>query len=157
MQYKKLGLWAAAIALSGFSLDIVAFPKTAWAESADNYVGVGARGGFNDDLAAVVSAKIKVIDFGDFSLSGRPAILIGDETEYRVALTGEGEVSPDFSLFAGGGLAINTDGSDNINPLVTAGLDFELTEQIVVLVGGNYIFKDGDTDTELIMTVNYAL
>ncbi len=156
MQY-KLGLWAAAIALSGFSLNTAAFPKTALAEPADNYVGVGARGGFNDDLTAVVGAKIKVADFGEISLSGRPAILIGDETEYRIALTGEGEVSPDFSLFAGGGLAINTDGSDNINPLVTAGLDFEVAEQVVIQVGGNYIFKDGDTDAELIATVNYAL
>ena len=153
----KVGLWAAAIALSGFSLGIVASPQAAWAEPADNYVGVGARGGFNDDLAAVVGAKIKVTDFGEFSLSGRPAILIGDEIEYRVALTGEGEVSPDFLIFAGGGLAINTDGSDDIDPLITAGLDYEVTERAIVQVGGNFIFKDGDTDAELITTVNYAL
>jgi len=151
----KVSLCAAVLALSGFSLGMAAAPE-AWADPVDNYVGVGVRGGLNDDVAAVLGAKVKIADFGELSLSGRPAIFIGNETEFRVALTGEGEVSPDFSPFFGGGLAINTDGSDDIDPLVAAGLDFRMTEQVVIQAGGNFIFKDGDTDAELTATVNYV-
>lgn len=154
MQY-QMGLCAVAIALSGFSLGLATAPK-AWADPVDNYAGLGVRGGFNDDVAVVLGAKVKIADFGELSLSGRPAILIGNKTEFRVALTGEGEVSPDLSPYFGGGLAVNTKGSDDIAPLVTAGLDFRMTEQVVVQVGGNFIFADGDTDTELTATVNYA-
>ncbi|WP_158535088.1 hypothetical protein [Acaryochloris thomasi] len=36
----------------------------ALANSADYYVGAGARAGFNDDTAAVINAKLKIADFG---------------------------------------------------------------------------------------------
>lgn len=131
-------------------------PPVALADPADYYVGVGVRAGFNDDTAAVISAKATVADFGDFGLSGRSALLFGNETEFRLALTGEGEIAPNWSPFLGGGVAINTDGSGDVDPLITTGLDFQATEQIVIQVGGNLIFKSNDTDAEAIATVNYA-
>jgi hypothetical protein len=125
------------------------------AKPADNYLGVGVRGGLNDDTVGVINAKFKITDLGGVSLSGRPAIFLGDYTELRLALTGEKEIIPGWSPFFGGGLATNTDRSGEVNFMLTAGLDFQVNERFVLQVGGNYIFQSNDTDTELAVTLNY--
>lgn len=146
------GITSAAI----FGLALGLYEPSALADPADYFLGAGARAGFNDETAAVINAKVKVADFGEISLSGRPAIFLGSETEFRLALTGEGEIAPNCSPFVGGGLAVNTDGSGNVDPMLSAGVDFQLAKQVVMQVGGNFIFEANDTDTELIATVNYA-
>lgn len=128
----------------------------ALADPPDYSVGVGIRAGLNDDTAAVINAKVTVADFGEISLSGRPAIFLGNETEFRLSLTGEGEIAPNLSPFFGGGVAINTDGSGDVNPLLTTGFDFQIAEHVAIQVGGNLIFKSSDTDAEAITTVNYT-
>jgi hypothetical protein len=128
----------------------------ALADPADSYIGVGLRGGFNDETAAVIHAKLKVADFGEISLSSRPAVFLGNESEFRWALTGEGEIAPHLSPFLGGGLAINTDSSGAVDPMVSAGLDIQVAEHLVIEVGGNLIFEANDTDTELTTSVNYT-
>jgi hypothetical protein len=125
------------------------------AKPADNYVGVGVRGGFGDDTDAIVNAKFKITDFGGVSLSGRPAVFLGDYTEFRLSLTGEREIAPGWAPFLGGGLATNTDKSGEVNPMLTAGLDVQVSDRFVLQVGGNLIFQSNDTDKELTATVNY--
>ncbi len=127
----------------------------ALAKPADNYIGVGIRGGLGDDTDAIINAKFKITDFGGVSLSGRPAIFLGDYTEFRFFLTGEREIAPGWSPFLGGGVATNTDRSGEINPTLTAGLDIQVSERFVLQVGGNIIFQSNDTDKELTATVNY--
>jgi hypothetical protein len=126
------------------------------AKPADNYLGVGVRGGLKDDTVGVINAKFKIIDLGGVSFSGRPAVFLGDYTELRLALTGEKEIMPGWSPFVGGGLATNTDRSGETNFMLTAGLDFKINERLVLQGTGNYIFQSNDTDAELAVTLNYS-
>jgi hypothetical protein len=56
----------------------------------------------------------------------------------------------------GGGIAINTDGNGDTDPLLTTGLDVKVIKKVVIQVGSNFIFKSNDTDAEVTATVNYA-
>lgn len=142
------------IALCSFTLGI-AVPE-ALAKPADNYLGIGVRGGLNDDTDVVINAKFKITDLGGVSLSGRPAILFGNYTELRLALTGEGEIAPGWTPFFGVGVANNTDRSGRTNPMLAGGMDFQISERFVLQVGGNLIFQSNDTDKEFTATVNYS-
>jgi hypothetical protein len=127
------------------------------AAPAANYIGGGVRTGFQDDTLFIINGKFKATDLGNnLSLSGRPTVMFGDEVELRLAVTGEGEVARNLSPFFGGGVSINTDGSGKAFPLLNAGVDYRLADQLVIQVGGNLLFKSGDTDTELTASLGYA-
>ena len=125
------------------------------AKPVDNYIGVGARAPLVDDFAVIINAKIKIADFGGVGLSGRPAIFLGKYTELRFALTGEKEISPGWTPFFGGGVATNTDGTGETNPMLSGGVDVQLGERFVLNIGGNFIFQSDDRERELTATVNY--
>lgn len=149
----RVGIFGIVTTIFGLTLGFSA--PAALADPPDNYVGGGVRAEFNDDTAAVIHAKVKVLDLGKFSLSGRPALIIGNSAELRLAATAEGDIAPRLSPYGGGGIAINKDGSGDVDPLLTAGLDIKVIKQLVVQVGGNLIFTNG-TDAEVMATVNYA-
>jgi hypothetical protein len=147
----RTGLWAAVVTIVSLS------STAAIAAPAANYIGGGVRTGFQDDTVFILNGKFKATDLGpNLSLSGRPTVMFGDEVELRLAVTGEGEVARNLSPFFGGGVSINTDGSGKAFPLLNAGLDYRLADQLVIQVGGNLLFKSGDTDTELTMSLDYA-
>lgn len=147
--HRFLGLVVAIGSLS-MTPDAIAAP-------AANYIGGGVRTGFQDDTLFILNGKFKATDLGPgLSLSGRPTVMFGDEVELRLAVTGEGEVAKNLSPFFGGGLSINTDGGGKVYPLLNAGLDYRLADQLVLQVGGNLLFKSGDTDTELTASLDYA-
>jgi hypothetical protein len=153
MQY-RVGSYGVIVTLLGLTVGLGS--PAAQADPADHYVGAGLRAGLNDDTAAVVNAKVKVLDLGDISLSGRPALVIGNAAELRLAVTGEGDIVPRVSPYLGGGIAINTDGNGDTDPLLTTGLDVKVIKKVVIQVGSNFIFKSNDTDAEVTATVNYA-
>lgn len=128
----------------------------ALAEPPDYYVGAGIRAGLNDSVAAVIDSKALISDFGELSLSARPSLLVGDNLELRLPISIEGEVYEGIYPFAGGGVAYNQDGNSGFDPMITGGVDVEITRQIYFGATGNAIFRSGDTDFELIGTINYA-
>lgn len=144
-------LWA----LLGFSLVLVP-AGAALADPPAYYVGAGVRGGFNDDFAGVISSKAEFLELGEMSLSARPAIIIGDDFELRLPLSVEGEVYDGIYPYAGAGIAYNQDGNSDIDPMITGGVDFAVAERLYVGATANAIFRTGDTDFELIGTLNYA-
>lgn len=125
------------------------------AKPTDSYIGVGARVPLRDDAAVIINAKFKITDVGEVSFAARPAILLGEYTELRFALTGEKEIAPGWTPFLGFGVATNTDGNGETNPMLAGGLDFQISEKVVLQVGGNWIFQSNDTDREVNVTVNY--
>ena len=125
------------------------------AKPIDSYIGVGARAPLQDDPALIINAKLKIADLGGVGWSGRPAIFLGKYTESRFALTGEKEVSPGWTPFFGIGVATNADGSGEVNPMLSGGLDVQIGERFVLNVGGNFIFQSDDRERELTATVNY--
>ncbi|HEY9877410.1 MAG TPA: hypothetical protein V6D29_03085 [Leptolyngbyaceae cyanobacterium] len=128
----------------------------ALADPPDYYVGAGVRAGLNDSTAAVLNSKAEVADFGDLSLSVRPELMVGSEFEMRLPITVEGQLDQGIYPYAGAGIAYS-DGS-TINPMVTIGTDLGITNNLVLDVELNVIFKTAasDTDTELVGALNYA-
>ena len=131
----------------------------AWADSPNHYVGVGIRTGFNDSTSAVIDSKLKLTDLSatnEVSASIRPALLIGNDTEFRLPLSFETEVGQGVSPFIGGGIAYNVDGQSAVDPMATLGIDINLSRDIILNLEGNFIFQASDTDTELMASINYA-
>jgi hypothetical protein len=148
----RSGLCGAIVAIV-----VLSIAPGAIAAPAANYIGGGVRTGLQDDTVFIINGKFKATDLGpNLSLSGRPTVMFSDGVELRLAVTGEGEVVRNLSPFLGGGVSINTDGSGKVYPLLNAGLDYRLADQLVIQVGGNLLFKSGDTDTELTMSLDYA-
>lgn len=125
------------------------------AKPTDSYIGVGARAPLQDENAVILNAKFKLIDFGNVSVAGRPAIFLGRFTELRFALTGETEIAPGWTPFLGVGVATNTDGSGEVNSMFAGGLDLQISEKVVLQIGGNWIFQSDDSDREITATINY--
>jgi hypothetical protein len=137
------------------SLNFGIYVPEVFAKPIDNYIGVGARAPLQDDLSLILNAKLKIADLGGVSFSGRPAIFLGNSTESRFSLTGEKEISPGWTPFFGGGVATNTDQSGETNLMLSTGVDIQVSEKLVLNIGGNWIFQSDDNDREINVTVNY--
>ena len=147
---------------------VLATAGAASAQIPDYYVGAGVRAFFNDDTTFIIDSKVKVLEFGgssrgrtptsfgsQYTASVRPALYLGNETEYRLPITFETELGDSFYPFLGGGIAYNVDGFEDIDPMITAGLDFRVSQQVILNVEGNFIFQNNDTDAELTASINY--
>lgn len=153
MQYSAFGLALTTAAVLGCLLP-------AKAQSIpDYYGGIGVRAFLNDPTSFVVDSKLKIADIGDFSLSTRPAVMVGgDIVEGRLPVTVETAVTSSIYPYAGFGLAYNTGGAEKIEPMVTGGLDIRVAERLYLDSNLNVIFKSGaGTDTELLFTLNYKI
>mgnify|MGYP005849765447 CR=1 FL=1 len=139
-----LGLGAAAIA---------SLPVSAQAQSTDyNYVGLGVGVGEigDSDVGLAVTSKFSVGN----NLSVRPGVVSdlnfsGDgATQFTVpltydfnAITRDGKLLP----YAGGGVAVTTEGNGDVGPLLTAGLDYRLNDRVTLNGGVNLSFYDNTT------------
>ncbi len=124
------------------------------------YVGVGFRGGKGDAIAAVLDSKIKLMDLGERTLSTRPSLLTGGyDTEWRLPFTIDGHQNDrGVSWFGGGGLAYNMDNLDEVDGMLTGGLDYALNRRLILNLTINFIWQSAisDDDTEFMATVNYG-
>jgi hypothetical protein len=124
------------------------------------YIGAGVRGGKADATAFVIDSKIKLTGVADLTLSTRPALLMGGyDTEWRLPVTVEGHQNArGVSWFGGGGLAYNMDDLDEIDAMVTGGLDYAVNRRLIVNLTLNYIWQSAisDDDTEFMATLNYG-
>ena len=124
------------------------------------YVGVGFRGGKGDATAAVLDSKIKLVNLGERTLSIRPSLMTGGyDTEWRLPLTVDGQMNEHgFALFGGGGLAYNMDNLDEIDAMLTGGMDYAVNRRLIVNLTINFIWQSdiSDDDTEFMATLNYG-
>jgi hypothetical protein len=124
------------------------------------YVGVGFRGGKGDATAAVLDSKFKLTDLGNLTLSTRPALMTGGyDTEWRLPVTVEGHQNANgVSWFGGGGLAYNMDDLDEIDGMLSGGLDYAVNRRLILNLTINYIWQNAisDDDTEFMATLNYG-
>lgn len=148
---RSLAFLAAPVMLSFVAPAAVAGPLEGYG------VGAGFRTGFNDDTSFAVGAKVPVTQFkiqgNGLGIAVRPDVIFGNEIEARAAVTLEASVSQ-INPYGGAGIAYNTDNTGDVSPMLSAGLEWDFQRNTAVRLHGNYIFQDGDTDTEfLIMTV----
>ncbi len=139
----------AAIALGLTAASLAAMPMAANAQDAStdyNYVGAGV--GISDDIGLSINSKVTVAD----NISVRPGVISdldfnGDdgETVFLLpvtydfnAVTDNGRLLP----YLGGGLAVSTEGSTSVGPMLTGGVDYRITDRIVANGGVNVSFYD---------------
>jgi hypothetical protein len=124
------------------------------------YVGAGIRGGKGDATAAVIDSKFKLTNLGDRTLSTRPALLMGGyDTEWRLPFTIDGQQNArGVSWFGGGGLAYNMDDLDEVDGMLTGGLDMSVNRRLIVSLTINFIWQSSisDDDTEFYASLNYG-
>lgn len=152
--------------IGGAWVSILSTPAIALAESLPSaeapayYVGVGVRGGKGDAVAAVIDSKIKLTDVGERTVSTRPALLMGGyDTEWRLPFTIDGRLNArGISWFGGGGLAYNMDDLDEIDGMLTGGMDMALKHRLIVSLTINFIWQSAisDDDTEFYASLNYG-
>jgi hypothetical protein len=82
--------------------------------------------------------------FGNRDLQGRD----NNEGEFQMPLTLDLFRKAPVSPYFGGGVASNTDSTGATNPMLTGGLDINITRNLVLGLNVNYIFQNdiGDTD-----------
>ena len=126
----------------------------------DYYAGVGARGLKGDAVAAVMGSKIKLMNFGERTISTRPALLLGGyDTEWRLPFTVEGKTnSHGFGWFGGVGLAYNMDDLGKTDAMLTGGIDVPFKKRLILSVTIDYMWQDAisDVDGELLVSINYG-
>jgi hypothetical protein len=124
------------------------------------YLGAGFRGGKGDATAAVIDSRFKLTDLGNLALSTRPALLMGGyDTEWRLPVTIDGHKNEHgIAFFGGGGLAYNMDDLDEIDAMLTGGLDMALNRRLIVNLTINFIWQSAisDDDTEFMASLNYG-
>ncbi|MEO1390697.1 MAG: hypothetical protein AAFV85_25475 [Cyanobacteria bacterium J06634_6] len=106
--------------------------RTTGARGGSNYIGIGADFGYADDFSFATISKFELTD----KLAIRPSLLFGDDFSVLVPVTydftafnsnvGGFPLSP----YAGVGASYTSgDGDDDINLLLSAGLDIPLSQQ----------------------------
>lgn len=142
--------------LSAAVMGAVAAPAQAQ-QVPDYYVGAGVRAGFNDSTSFVIDSKAKITELGDrTTLSVRPSLVFDNSTELRLPISVDYALDQALYPYAGAGVAYNADGRSAIDPMITAGLDWGITRNVVIDFNASMLFKPGDSDAEITATVNYA-
>lgn len=126
-------------------------------------IGGGVRWGqaagvdTGEPTSGVVTGRIAYKLGRDFSLSLRPSYIFGNrdlkgrdnsEGEFQMPLTIDIFRKALVSPYLGGGIATNTDSTGATNPMLTGGVDINITRNIVLGLNVNYIYQNdiGDTD-----------
>lgn len=140
---------------AGFAMAaIAATAGTASAQSANdyNYVGIGGS-----DEGFVINGKATLTR----NLSLRPAVLTDfSDVTFLIPVTYDfapiTEAGGDGLLpFAGAGVRIDTEGSDNFSLLLNGGVDYRINERWVANGSVNLSFI-GDTEFDFILGIGYT-
>lgn len=145
---------------------IAAAPMAANAQSLDtdyNYVGAGVsigELGSGSDVGLAINSKIRVYDHVSIRPSVASDLNFSDDgaTQFTLpvtydfnSLTADGRLLP----YVGGGVSYTTAGSDDIGPMVTAGVDYRLTDRLTANGAVNVNFFD-DTRVNGVIGLGYS-
>jgi hypothetical protein len=120
-----------------------------WAEA----MGVNSGEPTNGVLTGRIGYKLGP----DLSLSLRPSYIFGNrdlqgnnnnEGEFQMPLTIDLFRKSLVSPYLGGGIATNTDSTGATNPMLTGGVDINITRNIVLGFNVNYIYQTDIDDTD---------
>ncbi|MFM7733603.1 MAG: hypothetical protein ACKO6F_09150 [Cyanobium sp.] len=126
-------------------------------------IGGGVRWGqaagvdSGEPTSGVVTGRVAHKLGEDFAISLRPSYIFGsrdlqgvdnNEGEFQMPLTIDLFRKALVSPYFGGGIATNTDSTGATNPMLTGGLDINITPNIVLGLNVNYIFQTDIDDTD---------
>ncbi|MEM7553320.1 MAG: hypothetical protein AAF378_04335 [Cyanobacteria bacterium P01_A01_bin.84] len=129
----------------------------------DNYIGLGTVvGGDTDFVDAAIISKVKLLNLDSSkSISVRPgAVFSNGNLDLRIPVTIDlrrinrdlGELNNKVNPYAGGGVAIDSDGDADL--MLTAGMDVQLTSKFTGTAAANVLFL-GDTEFDATVGVGY--
>lgn len=110
-----------------------------------------------EPTSGVVTGRIAYKLGRDFAISLRPTYIFGnrdlqgrdnDEGEFQMPLTVDFFRRALVSPYLGGGIATNTDSTGTTNPMLTGGVDINITRNIVLGFNLNYIVQTDIDDTD---------
>jgi Outer membrane protein beta-barrel domain len=143
-----------------------ALPRTSLPYEDPGFFGLGGgirwgqtTGGIDtgEPTSGVVTGRIAYKLGKDFSVSLRPSYIFGNrdlagkdnnEGEFQMPLTMDFFRKALVSPYLGGGIATNTDSTSSTNPMLTGGVDINITRNIVLGFNVNYIFQTDIDDTD---------
>jgi hypothetical protein len=143
-----------------------ALPRTSLPYEDPGFFGLGGgirwgqtAGGLDtgEPTSGVVTGRIAYKLGRDFSVSLRPSYIFGNrdlegndnnEGEFQMPLTVDFFRKALVSPYLGGGIATNTDSTRSTNPMLTGGVDINITRNIVLGFNVNYIFQTDIDDTD---------
>jgi hypothetical protein len=126
-------------------------------------IGGGVRWGqaagvdSGEPTSGVITGRIAYKLGSDFSVSLRPSYIFGNrdlegnnnnEGEFQMPLTIDLFRKAFVSPYFGGGIATNTDSTGSTNPMLSGGVDINITRNIVLGLNLNYIFQTDIDDTD---------
>lgn len=126
-----------------------------------SYFGIGGNIGIDGDTTPLGTGGFAPIGKVGFAriISLRGSAIIDDDTTVLAAVTFDFPLpnpTPVRQLsitpYFGGGIAIN---SGEVDPLITAGVDFPLTRDLTATVQGNLSFPEDDTDIGVLLGLGY--
>lgn len=142
-----------------------ALPRTSLPYEDPGFFGIGGgvRWGqaagvdSGEPTSGVVTGRVAYKLGREHSLSLRPSYIFGNrdlqgvnnnQGEFQMPLTLDLFRKAPVSPYFGGGIATNTDSTGATNPMLTGGLDINITPNLVLGLNVNYIFQNdiGDTD-----------
>lgn len=152
-------------ALSVAAIALAASPFAAKAQEAPtdyNYVGAGVGIGDvgDSDVGLAINGKFTVADHVsirpgvisdlEFGADGETVILAPVTYDFN-SITPNGKLLP----FVGGGVSVSTEGAGAVGPLVTAGVDYRITDRWVANGSVNWSIY-GDSQVNGIVGVGYS-
>lgn len=142
-----------------------ALPRTSLPYEDPGFFGIGGgvrwgqAGGVDsgEPTSGVITGRVAYKIGENFSVSLRPSYIFGNrdlqgrdnnEGEFQMPLTIDLFRKATVSPYLGAGIATNTDSTGATNPMLTSGLDVNITPNLVLGLNLNYIFQNdiGDTD-----------
>jgi hypothetical protein len=142
-----------------------ASPRTSLPYEDPGFFGIGGgvrwgqAGGVDsgEPTSGVLTGRVAYKIGENFSVSLRPSYIFGNrdlqgrdnnEGEFQMPLTFDLFRKATVSPYLGAGIATNTDSTGATNPMLTGGLDINITRNLVLGLNLNYIFQTdiGDTD-----------
>ena len=121
----------------------------------DNYIGIGAK---TDVENVGIISKFKVVDLDSnkkLSVSVRPQVYTDfDDVSVRVPATLDYKVTKRLTLFGGAGVDYNSF-TDDVQPVITGGVDYKLNKDFTVTGGIDYLTEDDDVQGKIGIGYNF--
>jgi hypothetical protein len=119
--------------------------------------GVQTGGGTGDRWTGVLTTRIGYKLNDNLALSLRPSFIFGntdlegnpnDQGAFQMPLTLDLFRRSLVSPYVGAGIATNTDSTGDIDPMITGGLDINLSRHLTLGLNVNYIIQSQISDTD---------
>ena len=129
-----------------------------------SYLGIGGNIGLSDADQGTAESGFAVISKGAITknISLRPSVVVGDDTIINVPITydfsinGDSAVANSFTPYIGAGATFDTGADDDVDFMLTTGLDYRFAKNWVGNASVNVGFEEDNSDVGVMLGVGYS-